>query len=144
MWTPFIARERKSRQRKSSPRKASRRTMVPRLEQLEDRLALATFTVTTTDDGVIAPAVGTLRAAILLANLTPEHDTINFGVSGTISPLAALPPITNPVTIDGVGRSITLNGSNAGALTGPLDPGVHGLGINGERLCGAQSERHRF
>jgi MBG domain (YGX type)/Bacterial Ig-like domain (group 3)/Right handed beta helix region len=127
MWTPFRNRHRKSR-------KPARRTSVPRIEVLEGRLALATFTVSTTDDGdLTAPSDNTLRGAIMLANRdTDPLSTINFSVNGTIALFNALPVITHPVTIDGVGHSITLDGTHAGARTGPLDPGVHGLVINAD------------
>ncbi len=60
-----------------------------------------------TSDGVCAVAGGgcTLRAAIAQANAHAGADTIafNLGPSGvqTISPAAALPAVTDPVTIDG-------------------------------------------
>lgn len=85
----------------------------------------------------------TLRAAIQAANANADHDTIQFDFSGgqvTISPTSALPPIVNPVTIDGyalgagnpntlaVGHdasiSIRIDGQNAG----PNIPGLVFLG----------------
>ena len=61
----------------------------------------ASFTVTNTNDS----GAGSLRQAILDANATPAADTITFNIPGagvhTISPLTKLPPITQPVTIDG-------------------------------------------
>src|ERR1044072_7613137 len=100
-----------------------------------------TFTVTNAKDTV----AGSLRQAILDANTTPGPDTITFNISGaglhTITPATPLPPITDPVLIDGytqpgasantvmVGGSnavllIELNGMNAGAQ-------ADGLLING-------------
>jgi IPT/TIG domain/Right handed beta helix region/S-layer homology domain len=61
----------------------------------------ATFTVTTTADA----GAGSLRQAILDANANPGADTIAFAIPGagvhTISPVTALPNVTQPVTIDG-------------------------------------------
>ena len=59
------------------------------------------FVVTNTDDS----GAGSLRQAILDANANPGADTIMFDIPGagpfTISPLTALPEITDPVIIDG-------------------------------------------
>src|SRR3954447_2308013 len=61
----------------------------------------ATFTVTNTAD----TGPGTLRQAILDANGAAGTDTIAFKIPGTgvkvISPATDLPPITQPVIIDG-------------------------------------------
>ena len=78
----------------------------------------ATFTVTSTNDS----GAGTLRNAILLANSTPGADLIDFNIPRaglhTISPNSGLPPITDPVTMDGYtqpgsSRNTLLNGGNA-------------------------------
>jgi hypothetical protein len=93
----------------------------PRAESLEDRLAPATFTVTTTSNG----GAGSLRAAIVAANATPaEDDVIEFDI-GTgvqkINLLKPLPQITDTLTIDGTTQGgfttkplIVLNGARAG------------------------------
>ena len=52
----------------------------------------------------------TLRAAIQEANGTPASDTITFGLSGTTSVLTALPPVTQPLVIDGDGHTVDGNG----------------------------------
>src|SRR5262245_29512745 len=61
----------------------------------------ATFTVTTTAD----TGAGSLRQALLSANLSPGVDAIQFNVSGAgvrmIAPRTELPTITGVVTIDG-------------------------------------------
>jgi titin len=99
------------------------------IEPLEDRLAPATFTVTTADD--VGP--GSLRRAIHLANASPGLDMIAFAIPGdgvhTINVQTALPAITDPVAVGGQtqpgyqGRPlIELNGTNAGI-------GVQGLVI---------------
>jgi hypothetical protein len=97
----------------------------PCLEQLEDRLLLSTFTVTTTADA----GPGSLRQAILSANALPGLDRVVFNIPGagvhTIAPVAVLPTITDPVVIDGASQPgfagkplVELNGSAAGAVNG--------------------------
>ena len=94
--------------------------------------AQSTFTVTNTNDS----GAGSLRQAIRDANATTAADTIAFNIPttttngvATISPDTALPPITNPVTIDGYSQpgaepkgdgndadlKIELSGQNAGS-----------------------------
>src|SRR5712692_1943934 len=100
--------------------------------------ASAATSVTNTNDS----GPGSLRDAILSANGTPGADTITFNIPGTgthtITPLSALPFITDPVTIDGYtqpGSSANTNGpglpDNAvltielnGASAGPAAPGL--------------------
>jgi CSLREA domain-containing protein len=68
----------------------------------------ATFTVTTTADGVVPPA-GSLREAIISANGTPGDDIINFdpSVVGEITLTAGqLDPITEGVDIQGPGAGV--------------------------------------
>jgi parallel beta-helix repeat protein len=116
----FQARARKS---------ASPGLFHPSLESLEDRLLLAIFTVTNTQDA----GPGSLRQAILDANANPGLDTIAFDIGGggvqTIQPASALPAVTDPVGIDGTTQPgfsdsplIVLTGTNAGS-------GVSGLTI---------------
>ena len=95
-----------------------------RLERLEDRRLLATFTVVTTTDA----GEGSLRAAILLANASPGSDVINFNITGsgvhTINLTSgALPPVVDTVLIDG-GTSastptIQVNGSQIPTVCSP-------------------------
>jgi hypothetical protein len=99
-----------------------------RLEQLESRELMATFTVTSIADS----GAGTLRNAITQANATAGADIINFAIPAvgvqTIAPLTALPTITDPVTIDGRTQGgaasdpplIEINGANAGAAASGL------------------------
>jgi parallel beta-helix repeat protein len=124
---------------------------MPRFENLEDRLAPATFTVLNPNDS----GAGSLRQAILDANANPGADLITFNIGGSgahsIQPLSALPVITDAVTIDGYSQPgasanslavgdnavllVELNGSLAGNADG-LDFAagsctVRGLVING-------------
>jgi parallel beta-helix repeat protein len=68
---------------------------------------------------------GSLRAALLAANFSPDEETtvINFCVNGTITLASALPTI---------GRNVTIDGSSAPTyVTG--GPPVVGLNFNGHR-----------
>ncbi|MDW8240859.1 MAG: choice-of-anchor Q domain-containing protein, partial [Acidobacteriota bacterium] len=81
----------------------------------------ATFTVNTlddTNDGSCNATHCSLREAINAANGTSADDTITFSVSGTITLSSTLPNIVSAgtagkLTIDGVGRSITVSGNNS-------------------------------
>ena len=103
----------------------------------------ATLTVSNTS----ASGPGSLQQAILDANATIGLDTIVFQIPGagvhTIAPTNALPPITDPVVIDGTTQPgfagtplIDLNGANAGASGDGLrlpagNSTIRGLVING-------------
>ena len=89
------------------------------------RAGAATFTVTNTGDS----GAGSLRQAIVDANALAGTDLIDFSIGTgvqTISPLSALPTITDPVIIDGTTQPgflgtpiIELDGSNTvGAVNG--------------------------
>ncbi len=74
----------------------------PRLEWMEDRTLLSTFTVSNTGDA----GAGSLRQAILDSNAdTGQANTIDFDMPGdgvqTIAPQTELPAITVGVVIDG-------------------------------------------
>ncbi|MCS6803726.1 MAG: hypothetical protein NZ823_01110, partial [Blastocatellia bacterium] len=117
----------------------------------------ATFVVTSTGDGadsnladgVCDDGTGrcTLRAAIEQANARAGADLIQFNIPGaaipTIAPSRPLPPITEPLTVDGTtqpaGR-VEVNGENAGFANGlEILSGrcvVRGLVINRFRIDG--------
>ena len=110
-----------------------------RVENLEDRLAPATFTVTSTANG----GTGSLRAAIPSANTTAGADIIDFNIAGsgvrTIALNAALPQITEQVTIDGTTQPgfattpiIQLNGNPSTGANGL----VVGTAANGSVIRG--------
>lgn len=96
---------------------------------LPNLVSAATYTVTNTNDS----GPGSLRQAILDANAnTPVSDLIEFNIPGggpqTITPLTALPVITDPVRINGTSQPgyptssiVELDGSN----TGSNDYGFH-------------------
>jgi hypothetical protein len=68
------------------------------IEALEARELLTTFTVS----NLLSSGPGSLRQAILAADVTSGPSTIDFSVAGTIpAGTTPLPPITAPVTIDG-------------------------------------------
>ncbi len=84
-----------------------------------------TFTVSNISDS----GAGSLRQAILDANAASGLDTIVFQIPGsgvhTIALLSTLPPITDPIVIDGTTQTgftnkpvIELNGANAGNNAG--------------------------
>src|SRR4051794_36040789 len=78
-----------------------RRSRSPGLELLESRRLLASFTVTNTADN----GPGSLRQAIVDSNSSPGFDQIGFAIPGpdvqVITPLSALPTVSDPVEIDG-------------------------------------------
>ena len=86
-----------------------------------------TFIVSNAND----TGMGSLRQAILEANASPGTDVISFSIGSgvqTVSPLSALPTITDPVIIDGTSQPgfsgspiIELDGSKEGAGANGLD-----------------------
>ncbi|MGB8167551.1 MAG: right-handed parallel beta-helix repeat-containing protein [Chthoniobacteraceae bacterium] len=111
----------------------------PLIEILEQRIAPATFTVTTTADS----GTGSLRQAILSANAASGPDLIDFALDGegpfVIQPLTALPAIKDIVTIDGytqfgASKNTASVGTNAVlqiVLDGSLAAGADGLVLTG-------------
>ena len=98
------------------------------------------FIVTTTSDS----GVGSLRRAMQTANTTPGVNIITFNIPGngvhTITPLSALPEITDPVFIDGYsqpGSHPNTNGPELGSnavllieLNGTnINPGLDGTAL---------------
>lgn len=73
----------------------------------------ATISVTNLNDS----GPGSLRQAITDAMASPSADTITFSISGTMTPLTALPNITadgGALSIDGTGQTVVISGPNAG------------------------------
>lgn len=147
MWNQMCRKDKRARFLSESPKTIYR----PRMEMLEDRLALATFTVVNTDDD----GAGSLRQAILDANNNSGPDEIRFNIAGsgvhTIRPDIKLPDIQGAVVIDGytqpgaspntlaVGNNavlrIEINGDDAGETSGLVitaaDCTIRGLVVNG-------------
>ena len=103
------------------------------IEALEQRIAPATFAVTTTADS----GDGSLRQAIIDANGTAGPDDIIFSITGTgvqtIQPLTVLPAITESVFINGytqpgATQNTQLVGSDATLL----------IELDGSLLAGSQ------
>lgn len=95
------------------------------VESLEDRVLLATFSVSNTADF----GDGSLRKAIEDANAASGPDTVEFSIVGTgphtISLQSALPVIGDQIVIDGWSQPghvdsplIVVNGANAGIASG--------------------------
>jgi len=103
--------------------------------------AVASFTVTNLNDS----GAGSLRQAILDANAAAGDDIIDFTIAGTITPVAALPTVTEGVTIDGTTApgyaagtpSFILQGGNFYQLSASTSGDVT---INGLDLSGATYE----
>jgi len=76
----------------------------------------ATFIVNTADDAVDSDGCNaahcSLREAILATEQNVGEDTILFDGDYVISPLELLPVITEKLTIDGSGHTVTLDGSD--------------------------------
>ncbi len=67
-----------------------------------------TYTVSNINDS----GAGSLRQAITDANAHAGSDTITFTVSGTITLASSLPNITDHLTINGTGQSVTVSGND--------------------------------
>ncbi|MBD2651965.1 right-handed parallel beta-helix repeat-containing protein [Synechocystis sp. FACHB-383] len=107
---------------------------------------MVNFTVTNLNDS----GAGSLRQAILDANLNPGNDVISFAVTGSINLLSDLPEIIDNVTIDGTtapgfdgrplvainfnnntGFKFTSSGGNSAAGSQVLGLAIFGSSTNG-------------
>src|SRR4051794_11482072 len=111
----------------------------PRLEALEGRAVPTVFPVTTLVDG----GLGSLRQAILDANVTPGDDTITIQASGTIQLGGALPSLSSNIDLQGPGANQLAVRRNTEAAYGIFTVGdgaivtISGLTItNGAALQG--------
>ncbi len=89
-----------------------------RVEALEHRRMLATFTVNTLIDTNAADGLTTLREAITSANANPDTDTINFAASLTASGPAVI-QLTNSGHVGeiAINNNVTITGPGAQLLT---------------------------
>jgi hypothetical protein len=93
---------------------ALRRRFAPRLEALESRTLLSTFTVDhLADDLVGSDTSGSLRYCLSNAG---DRDTISFGVTGTINLTSALPTLAHSIEIDGPGADLMTMRRNTGGM----------------------------
>ena len=117
--------------------RARRHDQNPRVERLEHRELLTSFTVTSAADS----GRGSLREAIQLANAdnTIGADSISFaiGTGGpqTIALQSSLPAIARPVAIDGMTQPGSTTGSTAPTIV--IDGTNAGAGANGLTLTGS-------
>jgi hypothetical protein len=101
-----------SLRRRPRPASACRAPFRPQLEALEDRCVPAVFLVTNNGDADYPTdgsyhGVGSLRQAIIAANLNPGLDTIDFDLPEnqlSIEPATPLPTISDAVIIDGASQ----------------------------------------
>ena len=142
-----------SRLSRSSRRRNSRLSLASETE-LEQRVLLAAFVVTSGADNTTADSLTTLREAILLANDSPGADTITFGngsgsggtnftdgIADTITLSLSQMSITGPVTITGQSSAHTfINANNASRIFsiqfGAGDTTLQKLSLTGGRTTG--------
>ncbi|QDV23007.1 dockerin type I domain-containing protein [Aureliella helgolandensis] len=113
-----------------------------RVEQLEQRRLLATFTVLNSSDS----GDGSLRQAIEQSNANPDSDDIVFNIQSpslTIQLASPLPTLTSPVSIDGTTQpgfagepilvlsGIALEGKTSGITIAGGDSVLKGMVIQG-------------
>jgi hypothetical protein len=110
----------------------------PRLEPLEDRTVLSTFTVLNLADN----GDGSLRQAVLDANALPGADDIRFadGLQGTIALTGGQLSITDHLTIDGPGAGLLAVSGNHQSrvfnISGGAAVGIDDLTITNGQVVG--------
>ena len=115
---------RMSQKRRVPARRRQELKLTPWMQLLETRQLMSTFTVSNTADS----GAGSLRQAIIDANTLNGADTIDFNVGGgglqTISPLSALPDVTDTVTIDATTQPGYVSGTPLIQIDGSLAGGT--------------------
>ena len=130
--------------RHGSRTRSRRALVVARLESLESRQLLSTFTVTSVADS----GAGSFRQAILDSNATSGSSTIDFDIPGggvqSIALVSPLPNVINPVDIDATTQPgyagtplVEIEGANI--LDNTVTPPAPILGVNGLVLMGGSS-----
>jgi hypothetical protein len=110
----------------TSKRKPSPFLRPPQLTFLEERITPATITVSSNADA----GAGTLRQAIIDANASAGDDTINFGITGTITLASSLPAIVTATTagtlsVTGPGSTLlTISGNNKNLQVFTINSGL--------------------
>src|SRR5262249_30037938 len=131
-WPAALRALRSSQAGPPQPRRHLARRCPP-LEQLEGRMVLSAFHVTTLADG----GPGSLREAVARSNVHPGADVIVFqeGLTGTIALTGGELDLTDDLTINGPGADrLTVSGSNLSRVF-QVEPGetvsLSGLTIAG-------------
>src|SRR5207244_12610630 len=96
--------------------------------------AATTCIVVNTNDG----GAGSLRQAIINANVSPGVHTIKFNLppgASTISPGSGLPPITDPVIIDGYSQIGTSPNTQADSDGAALAVEIDGTNVPPSEFC---------
>ena len=112
----------------------------PQLTYLEERITPATITVSSNADA----GAGTLRQAIIDANASAGDDTINFGITGTITLASSLPAIVTATTagtlsVTGPGSTLlTISGNNKNIQVFNISSGAN-LSFSGITISGANT-----
>src|SRR5215470_11221061 len=117
------------------PRRRPARRCLP-LEQLEGRLVLSAFHVTTLADG----GAGSLRDAVARANAQAGADVIVFqeGLTGTIALTGGQLDLTDDLTINGPGADkLTVSGGNASRVF-PVEAGET-VSLSGLTIIGGKA-----
>jgi len=131
--------------RQSRPRRtqvASRHDRQLRVEPLEERRMLATFTVSNLSDGAVAAAgdlPGSLRQALFDAEALAGADTIEFTTTGTINMTAGVYVITEDLTITGPGADQLTLSHGGGSRVLRIEGGAND--ISGLTLTGGNVGR---
>jgi len=124
----------------TSKRKPSPFLRPPQLTYLEERITPATITVSSNADA----GAGTLRQAIIDANASAGDDTINFGITGTITLASSLPAIVTATTagtlsVTGPGSTLlTISGNNKNLQVFKINSGAN-LSFSGITISGAST-----
>jgi titin len=124
--------ERPRHRQRPARRRAERRFVRPQVVPLEDRLLPSVYLVTNTNND----GAGSLRQAILDANVNPGYDTIEFDLEPDIYIVltSPLPTIADPVFIDGTSQPGWVRDPVVGVIPATDDNGRPVFDSNGLSL----------